>query len=203
MAIGNYKKKTELDLSKAPSSAAAPTKLSPTGTVAAAVREGLQSDVNETGSVADRALTYEQVLESEGLTREKALEILDTMLLGDFYEEVIELTPRVTVTFRTRVRQDTVRFYQNLGVYQPRYEVQRDESRQRYNLAASLVAFRGEQFEHPSLAQGTTAAEEAFQKRMDFVCALSEAVVDRLILELHKFDKRVFAALNEGAVEFF
>lgn len=203
MPVGNYKKKSELDLSKAPSSTAAPAKLSPSGTVAESVKQGLQSDVSEAGTVADRALTYEQVLEAVELTREKALQILDAVLLEDFYEETLPVTEKATVTFRTRTRQDTVRFYQNLEVYQPRYESQREESRQRYNLAASLVAFRGTTFEHPASSAGLQAIEAAFQLRMDYVCALSEPVVDRLVLELHKFDKRVFAALNEGAVEFF
>lgn len=203
MPIGNYKTPKEVDLAKVPSSAAAPAKLTPSGTVADAVQKGLDADVGETGAVADRALTYEEVLKAVGLSREQAYAILDEMLLGDFYQEIIELSPKVSVTLRTRIYQDTVRYHQNLEVYQPRYESQRDEARSRYNLAASLVAFRGETFEHPPAGSPGTAIEEAFQKRMDYVCALPELVVDRLCTELHKFDKRVFAALNEGAVEFF
>lgn len=204
MAIGNYKSKEPLKVQNAPSSAAAPAKRStPASTVADAVQEGMRADVRETGEVADKALSYEDVLKAVDLTREQAYVILDAVLLEDVYTEVIALTPKVSVTFRTRVYQDTVRYHQNLERYQPRYETQRDETRLRYNLAASLAAFRGESFRHPDPKTDPEGAEREFLVRHDFVRGLPELTVDRLCNELYKFDKRVYAALNEGAVEFF
>lgn len=202
MGIGNFKK-TPLKVPNEPSMVPSEKKLSPGGTVAKAVEEALNSDVTETGAVADKALTYEDILKEVGLTREKAYAILDAVLIEDYYEEVVDLTPRVSATFRTRSYRDTVRYHQNLEKFQPRYMMERDEITLRYNLAASLVAFRGQEFAHPHPTKDRDAADKAFEVRLDYIESLPEGTVNRLCNELHKFDKRVYAALNEGSVEFF
>lgn len=194
MPIGNYRPVAK------PAAKPAPT---PAKVLVDSVEATLETDLADVEEVTKRALTYDDYLTEVGLTRESARKILDSVLLEDVYQETVPITPSVTATFRTRCYQDMVRYHQTLERYQPKMVAERDEIAMRYFLASSLVAFRGESFTFPHPVREKEAADAAFQKRHDFVLALAEPAVQRLSAELHKFDKRVYVALHEGAVEFF
>jgi len=205
MGIGNFKApaKAPIEPTMAQQAPQAP-KATPASVVTEAVKESLRADVSDTSTVSDKAVTYEEILESVGLTREKAYDILDAVLLEGFYQDIIALTPKVSVTLRSRVYGDIVRYHQAVERTQPQYTDAVNEMKLRYNLSASLAAFRGHTFEFPTpTADNKDLVERAFQERMAFVESLSEEVVQLLCQKLHTFDRQVYAALNEGAAEFF
>lgn len=203
MAVGNYKKKpekSEVALPNAPAPSSPPT---PSKDLRDHIERGLEKDVTDAAPVAERALTFEEILKEEGMTLEEARRIQDELLVNDTYQETFNLTERVTVTFSTRYYQDIVRYHQQLERYQPKYVTERDEITLRYFLAASLVAFRGQSFNRPHPVREPAEAQQAFDERHDFICGLPEPTVNRLNELLFKFDRKVRIALSDGAVEFF
>lgn len=192
MSIGNFK-------SKGPT-AKSPT---PSKTVVDAVEKTLEKDIADTSEVLEKALSYEDILKEEGITLEEARKIKDAILIEDVYRETTDLTPNVSVTFRTRVYQDIVRFHQELERYQPKFVTERNEISMRYFLAASLEAFKGRAFEHPHPTKDATKARIAFDERHEYILNLPEPVVQRLCSILHKFDRKVALIFSDGAVESF
>lgn len=200
MGIGNYGKNKSDGPTMAPQAKTPPT---PAKTVVDAVEKTIEKDLAETGAVVDRALTYEEILKEEGITLDEANKIKHAVLIDGYYSETTQLTPSVSVTFRTRVYADIMRFHQEIEAYQPKFFSERNEIAMRYFLAASLEAFKGETFTFPSPTRAPEDAKAAFDKRHQFVLELPEVVIERLCEILQKFDKKTRIIWSEGAVESF
>ena len=170
--------------------------------VANALEEALERDVQEGEGVTKKALTYEEILEQEKISKDEAYAIRDALLIDGYYGETIFLTPNTSVRFRTRTYLDFTRFHQAVERAQPRYLPERDELAMRFFLAASLESYGGKTFTFPE-TKDVTACENAFDERHRFVLSLPEAVVEVLGRHLHKFDRKIRVILSEGAVEDF
>ena len=195
MSIGNFK-------SKGPAAPASKGPVSPTKNVANALESTLSKDLEETEDTIARVKSYEEILKDAKISAEEADTIRDAVLLTDVYSEVIQLSDRVSCTFRTRSYSDHVRYNRALERHQPQYISEERDLMLRYYLAASLECFRGTAFKFPS-TKDHDAAEEAFEERHQFVMGLSEAVVSLLAQKLDKFDNKVRIVLSKGAVEDF
>lgn len=203
--IGNFRspEKQEIDLAKVATPPAAPqAPATPSRSIASAFETSLGKDLAETADITDRAMSYEDMLKDVGLSIEQAHTIQDALLVQDFYSEVVALTPRVNVTFRSRSYLDYTRYLQAIERAQPKYIAERDELTLRYFVAASLAAFGGESFAFPD-PKDFDACDVAFQERLDRVLRMPEAVVEHLGQLLNKFDRKLYVALREGAVESF
>lgn len=203
MHIGNYRpedKKPELEIpATAPTPPAPPT---PGKLVADAFERGLGKDISETEDVAKKAVTYEDLLKEEGITKEEARRIQDALLIDGYYEEVVPLTPKTSVTFRSRAFADFTRYHQVLERYQPKYVAERDEITLRYFLAASLAAYAGDKFDFPDPSD-IKASDVAFEERHQRVLRMPEHVVEMLGRRLNRFDTKLRVVLSEGSVESF
>lgn len=194
MKIGSYKSD-----SGASQPAAPPT---PAKAVVTALEDSLQRDVDAAEGVAKRTLTYEELLEREGITKEEAYVIRDALLVDLYFSQTVFLTENTSVKFRTRSYHDFIRYHQAVERANPFTVAERDEITMRYFLAASLEAYGGTQFEFPDSAD-SAAVEKAFEVRLKFISKLPEAVVEVLGRHLHKFDRKIRIVLSEGAVEDF
>ena len=206
MAIGNYKKKAiPLEGSASPTtapSASAPP--SPAKTVATAVETTIERDIAETGAIADKARSYEELLAEEGLTADEVFQIQSSILQEDLYRETMPLIPGVSATFRTRTYDDLIRFQQAVRTTAPYTQDELDELKLRFFLASSLESFRGETFEFPDPRKSTKEQMEvAFETRQTYIKHLPAHTVHKLCELLNKFDRKVQIALSEGAVEGF
>lgn len=194
MKIGSYKPATSTSQPSAP-----PT---PAKAVVNALEDSLQRDVDAADGVTKRAMTYEELLEREGITKEEAYMIRDALLVDLYYAQTVFLTENTSVKFRTRSYHDFIRYHQAVERANPFTVAERDEITMRYFLSASLEAYGGTQFEFPDHSDGP-AVEKAFEVRHKFVSKLPEAVVEVLGRHLHKFDRKIRVVLSEGAVEDF
>jgi hypothetical protein len=75
---------------------------------------------------------------------------------------------------------------------------------QRYYLAASLVAFKGQTFTHPEVSKSKPeVVEQAFQDRLEWIEKQGEALIFLLAQKLSKFDRVIQVVMSEGVVENF
>lgn len=199
MGIGNYGKNKSDGPTMAPQ---AKGPVSPTKSVVEALESNLTQDLAETASTIERAKTYEEILTEAKITSTEADTIRDSILLTDTYSETVQLSDKVSATFRTRTYADHVRYNRALERHQPQYISEERDLMLRYYLAASLECFRGQTFTFPS-TKDHEAAEAAFETRHQFVMGLSAAVVGLLADKLNKFDEKVRIVLSKGAVEDF
>ena len=174
----------------------------PTSVLSEGIQEDLKDSIDNTKTGAERAKTYEQILEERGLTLEKAHAIVDSMLEKGFYEETlsIQLPTKVpiTVTFRTRTQGDYIRYLRALEAYSPKFVEEQREIQLRYFLASSIIAFKGKTFKAKD-----TDEDKFFDEKLSWIEAQPERIVNLLGAKLNVFDMQVLAALNEGAVENF
>lgn len=201
MGIGDYKKKTS-EVSLPRTTAPTQAQKTPAGVVAEAIEQGLERELAETKEVIEQAKTYEEILKDAKITLAEADAIRDSILLNDSYTETIPLTKNVSVTFRTRVYQDHIRFSRALERYNPQFMLEEQDLKAQYYLAASIEAFRGQTFKFPSPTD-YDACEKAFEERLLFIKGLPAATITLLIQHLNRFDEKVSLSLSKGAVEDF
>lgn len=148
--------------------------------------------------------SYEEKLKEAGLTREKAAEIIDAVLLKGFYAEDIKVTSKVKVRLRTRNARDTKRAQEILEAQRFTIDAHYSESWSRLLLAASLEQFGDDKFVHPNPRKDSyETTEKAFQERIAYVEGLPDPALRVLFGKLWKFDNRVSVALEEGSIENF
>lgn len=148
--------------------------------------------------------SFEEKLREAGLTREKAAEIVDAVLVKGFYAEDIKVTSTIKTRLRTRNARDTRRAQEMLEAQRFTIDAHYSEAWGRLLLAASLEAFASDRFEHPNPRKDKTELiEKAFQDRAAYVDALPDPALRILLQKLYKFDQKVAVALEEGSIENF
>lgn len=148
--------------------------------------------------------SYEDALREAGISREKASEIVDAVLLRGHYAEDIPITKAIRARFRTRSARDTKRAQDMIEQQRLTYEVHYNELLSRYLLAASLEGFGTDKLEHVA---GKTAKlddiEKAYKSRLTYVEDLPDPALRILFVKLAKFDNMISTVLKEGSIENF
>jgi hypothetical protein len=138
-------------------------------------------------------LTYDQKIEKHGLTKEQAMEIVDAMFTQGFYEKTVPVAGNVTITFRTRKTEDQDRLFQRLESEGPQYPATVSNFVSKYNLAASMRQYKGQQF----------GDDVEFKNKYNYVCNLPDTIFRLLCVKLAKFDEMILDVLDEGAIANF
>lgn len=147
---------------------------------------------------------YEQKLKEFNITREEAARIIDTYLMKGYYEEPFALTNRIKGAFRTRAYADTQRLQEHLERTRPAYSEHYQEAVFLYSTAASLTRLGNTVFNFPDPTKTTKEEiEKAFETRLAYIQSLGDTFVRLLYQKLSKFDEKVRAVLDEGALENF
>lgn len=158
------------------------------------------------GAVVDQlepVVDYQKYLKEEGISEDAAADIVDALLVTGVYQEVIPITKRSTVTFRSRLQEDTLRLQRALEVQRPLFRDAMDEIVVRYNMAASLAAFKDTSFEFPDADTPAEKREDMFDVRLAYVERMPGALFSKLSLKLAKFDRKIMAVMREGVAENF
>ena len=179
----------------------------PANTPASKLAEGVQldikKDVEDNKNTVTKAQGYQEILAEAEISVEKAHVIIDDLLTKGFYEEAMNVTKTATVTFRTRTQYDYRRYLRALEVVAPKYIDEQQEIQLRYFLAASLVEFRGQRFEHVKPSARETDIEDAFEKRLAWLKDQPDTLITLLAVKLSKFDRMVKVVMSEGVIENF
>jgi len=169
--------------------------------------DAAETRVKEQADAAERDLAplerYTKLLRESGVSKEKAAEIVDSMLLKGYYEQDFQISPRIKARLRSRTYGDTVRLQSALEALRPVYPAHYDEIVYRYCLASSISSLGNQSFEFPDRKSSKERIEELFDVRLRYVESLGDQVVRILYEKLDKFDKTLQACLQEGAVENF
>jgi len=137
-------------------------------------------------------LTFEQKLEKYGLSNDEAAAIVDSLLAGMPYKHTYKITSKYSVTFKTRTMDDQGKVTAAIERLAPQFPTTIGTLISKYNLAASIVSFRGIDYE-----------KKSWEEREKWVLGLPEAVMTLLTRKLARFDEMVLDLLDEGAVENF
>lgn len=176
----------------------------PTLAMSTGIQEELKQGAKRSESKETKAKTYKEILSDRDVSLDKARSIVDDMLTKGYYEEIIPITKNVTVTLRTRAHGDYIRYLRALEFIAPKFMDEQNEIQQRYFLAASIVAFKGDTFEHPEISKNNSKeVEDAFDVRLKWVEKLPERVVFLLLNKLSSFDQMIADVMSEGVVENF
>jgi hypothetical protein len=182
------------------------TEATPTKSMSEGIQEDLQQGVDETKAQAKKAQSYEEILAEASIQVSEAHSIVDDLLTNGFYEETLQVTKNVSVTFRTRSHKDFLRYTRALEILNPRFVEEQQEISIRYFLAASLAGFKGEKFKHPTALpnnENEKEVEDAFSERLDWVERQSERIINLLAQKLHVFDTKIATVTREGVIENF
>jgi len=164
----------------------------------------LEAEASKDEAALKPMASYEEKLKEAGLTKDKAAEIIDAVLLKGFYAEDIKVTSKIKVRLRTRNARDTKRAQEMLEAQRFTIDSHYTEMWSRVLLAASLEQFGEDKFVHPSVRKDSfEIVEKAFQDRIAYVESLPDPALRVLFGKLWKFDNRVSVALEEGSIENF
>lgn len=147
--------------------------------------------------------SYEDKLKEVGLTKNKASDIIDAVLIKGFYSEDIRITSKVKARFRTRNSRDTRRAQEILESQRISYDTHYNEVLSRLLLASSLEQFGNDKLSHPERKSSQEDIEKQFQERVAYVDSMPDPALRILMTQLAKFDRMVSTALSEGCVENF
>lgn len=170
---------------------------SPTKALSEGVTEDLKDSIERTKGAAEKAKSYEEILAEHDIPLAKAHAIVDAMLEKGFYEDTLAVTKSSSVTFRTRIHADYVRYLRALEVYNPKYVEEQQEIQIRYFLSASLISFKGVSFSNQE------DPEKAFDEKLAWIEKQPERVIHLLAGKLSKFDLQIQIVMSEGIVENF
>lgn len=137
-------------------------------------------------------LTYEERLEAHSLTMEQAMTIVSGVFDNGYYEKVYPVVGTATVTLRTRKTEDQDRLLQRIEADNPQFPASVSQLVSKYNLAASMVDYRGVNLEN-----------EDFKTRYKRVCEFPENIFRVLCTKLARFDDMVMDVMDEGAIANF
>lgn len=168
-----------------------------------AAEERVKRDADATERDLEPLEQYTKLLRDSGISKEKAAEVVDAMLLRGYYEEEYTVSTRIKARIRSRTYGDTVRLQAALEALRPVYPAHYDELVYRYCLASSISSLGAESFDFPKKNAKREEVESLFEKRLHFVENLPDQLVRFLFEKLDKFDKTLQACLQEGAVENF
>lgn len=195
MGIGDFKKPA--------------VKMSPDAiTAAKAMSEGIQEELKDSiktvKSQEEKLKDYKEILKEAKISVDEAQIIVDDILMKGAYEETVNITKRVSVTFKTRTQKDIIRYHNHLEARAPRYEAEVREIMARYFLAASLVRFADQKLHHVDEEKvGEDRQLEAFHSRLEWIEKQPERTIALLIDKLSAFDQKISVVMSEGVVENF
>ena len=147
--------------------------------------------------------SYEQRLKEIGVSRAKAAQIIDAVLLKGHYAEDIPLTKNVKVRLRTRSARDTKRAQDMLESQRLTYQSHYHELMARYLLAAMIEVVGETKFAHPGRNAKPEEIEEAYRTRLSFVEDMPDPTLRILFSKMTKFDHMIAVVLEEGSIENF
>ena len=163
----------------------------------------LEQDAQKDEASLKPMQSYEEQLRELGITRAKASEIVDAVLLKGYYAEEIPITKSIKARLRTRNARDTKRAQDMLESQRLTYEHHYNELLSRYLLAASLERFGNDRLEFPEKGASIEQIEEMYRRRLTYVEEMSDPALRIMFVKLGKFDQMVAAVLREGSVENF
>jgi len=137
-------------------------------------------------------LTYEDRLKKHKLTIDEARHILDLLLTNNRFEKTYKVTGNVTVTFQTRTPDDLERVMRRIEDDNPKFPGTVSTIVAKYNLAASIVQFKGMEFRDKEL-----------RDKFVFVNKMPEVFFRLLLVKLNNFDQMIMDVVDEGAIENF
>ena len=146
---------------------------------------------------------YQAYLKGEGISEDDAATIVDDLITQGYYEERVTVTKRSTVLFRTRKQNDTLRLQRAIEVQRPLFRDAMDELVVRYNMAASLAAFKDMDFKFPEEDDTSDVEENLFDVRLNYVAKMPGALFSALSMKLAKFDRKIMTVMREGVAENF
>jgi hypothetical protein len=176
---------------------------SPTKDALDHAEQKLEEAVQQDEATLKPMVSYEERLKEIGVTKVKAAEIIDAVLLKGYYAEDVAITKSIKARFRTRNSRDTKRAQEQIEAQRLTYEVHYSELLARLLLAASLERFADDVFTHLPRGSKHDAIEKAFFDRLSYVENLSDPAMRLLITKLTKFDRMISTVLEEGAIENF
>lgn len=194
MAIGAY---------TAPSEQTAKTPTTPAGAVAAGIENDLQDDIKENQGREQKNKSYTEILKDNNILVNDAQAIVDDLMTKGYYSEDIQVTKRITVTFRTRSHNDYLRYNTALQILNPRFKQEEEELAIRYCLAGSICRFDKTNFEHPVPKTEDAEVQRMFDARLDWIEKQPERLIALLAVKLNKFDQRIMVVMSEGVAENF
>ncbi len=125
------------------------------------------------------------------------------MMTKGYYAEDVQITKKISATFRTRNHNDYLRYHNALQIINPKYRQEEDEIALRYCIAGSLVRFNDTVFTHPPTTAAEDQIREAFDKRLDWVEKQPERLTALLAVKLNRFDQKIAVVMSEGVIENF
>jgi len=177
---------------------------SPTKDALDAAETRLDEDASKDEAALKPLASFEEKLKAAGLTREKAAEIVDGVLLKGFYAETLKITSTVNVRLRTRNARDVKRIQEMLEAQRFTIDSHYSEVWSRLLLAASLESFAKDKFNHANpRTDSFEEVEKSFMERVTYVDALPDPALRVLLAKLWKFDNRISVAIEEGSIENF
>lgn len=126
------------------------------------------------------------------MTMEQAMTIVSGVFDNGYYEKVYPVVGTATVTLRTRKTEDQDRLLQRIEADNPQFPASVSQLVSKYNLAASMVDYRGVNLEN-----------EDFKTRYKRVCEFPENIFRVLCTKLARFDDMVMDVMDEGAIANF
>lgn len=139
--------------------------------------------------------TWEQRIKEAGITREKAMGVIDALMRTGIYTEAFPLTKSTTVTFQSRSVKDHEESQNEIERIAPQFTGTFSMILSKYNLAASLVSYGNQHF--------PVDTPERQTKVFEFIEGLPYSVFSLLLKKLSRFDTLVILSTDEGAVENF
>jgi uncharacterized FlaG/YvyC family protein len=152
--------------------------------------DDLDKDIDDLADAPE--FTYKDKIKKHEISLEKAEEIIDSMIVDGYYEETYALTKKHPVTFRTRTLEDQNRIMERIETLKPNYPTTLSNLVAQYNVASSLVHFKGIDF-----------TEMEFREKLRWVRECPDSVVRALATKLNKFDAMITDVMSEGAIENF
>jgi hypothetical protein len=175
---------------------------SPTKEAFVSAEESLGADARREEAALKPMQSYEERLKEIGVSREKAAQIIDAVLLKGFYAEDVQITKRVKARFRTRSSRDTKRAQEVIEAQRLTYDTHYNELLSRLLLSASLESFGEDKLPHPRKVS-SDELEKAFQERVSYIDNMADPALRILMQRLVKFDRMISAILEEGSIENF
>lgn len=191
------------DFSRPVVEAKKPDARSPTKEALENVEQKLDEDARKDEASLKPMQSYEETLREIGVTRDKAADIVDAVLLKGFYAEDVQVTKTIFARLRTRNARDTKRAQEMIEAQRLTYEIHYNELLSRYLLAASLESFGQDRLKHAPKGAKPDDAEAAYRSRLAYVEELSDPALRLLFVKLSKFDNMIATVLKEGAIENF
>jgi hypothetical protein len=150
-----------------------------------------QVDKTKTDEVT-KEVSEKKEVETPKYSQDELLRIFDEMIFSGSYTEVVPLRGgKLKVAFRTRVTEETEAITNKIDTTDAKLMSTLVEKRTLLNLQYALVAY-----------QGKDLSTMKFEDKVSFINKLPTPVVGMLMIELGKFDDKVYKACEEGELNF-